>query len=99
VCCERAASSTVCLVACLALCVGCCLEYRQVSPRSQGLFHRALMESGPFAQWSAQSMDIAEAKVGTHPWLMTPLASMTRRAGTFVPSCLYLAPPLSPAQN
>lgn len=33
-----------------------------VSPRSQGLFHRALMESGPFAQWSAQSMDIAEAK-------------------------------------
>ena len=33
-----------------------------VSPRSQGLFHRAIAESGPFAQWTAQTMAIAVLK-------------------------------------
>lgn len=33
-----------------------------VSPRSAGLFHRAIMESGPFAPWSAETLDTAAVK-------------------------------------
>jgi carboxylesterase type B len=33
-----------------------------LSPRSKGLFHRAIAESGPIAQWTAQSYNTSVVK-------------------------------------
>jgi carboxylesterase type B len=33
-----------------------------VSPKSQGLFHRAISESGPIADWTAETFNMSAAK-------------------------------------